>query len=97
MCILSFLLAFFGCIFWTCCSFAADTPDDTQIGVIQYNVKGGQGGWTTSSGILSAQIGIIEHQINSAAVDFIALEQATEMAGLPSPLISDPKWMENNC
>jgi hypothetical protein len=66
-----------------------NTSEKIQIGIIQYNVKGGQGGWTAFNGILKQQIRLITDQINASAVDFLALEQAGEQPGLPGPIISD--------
>lgn len=57
----------------------ADKPP--SIGVIQYNVKGGQGGWTDTDGVLSAQVRIIVNRMRSGAVDFVALEQASATGG----------------
>jgi hypothetical protein len=59
------------------------------IGVIQYNVKGGSGGWKNASGVLDAQFGLIKDQIRSNQVDFIALEQAGDKPGKPEPIISN--------
>jgi hypothetical protein len=61
----------------------------TEIGIIQYNVKGGQGGWTAVNDIVTQQIRLIARQVKLGTVDFIALEQADLQAGVPGPIISD--------
>lgn len=61
-----------------------------SIGIIQYNVKAGQGGWDKVS---SQQIALIANTIKRKQkhnpVDFIALQQADLKPGLPSPPLSD--------
>jgi hypothetical protein len=69
-------------------SWTGNKSKKAQIGIIQYNVKGGQGGWTTAHGVIDAQVRLIVDQVNASSVDFIALEQASERAGSPDPLIS---------
>jgi hypothetical protein len=69
------------------CAGSADEP--STIGVIQYNVKGGFGGWKRANSVLDAQVKLIIDQIRSAPVDFIALEQADDDASIPEPIISD--------
>lgn len=61
----------------------------TEIGIIQYNVKGGQGGWTTANDVVGQQIRLIARQVQQRVVDFIALEQADLQAGVPGPIISE--------
>jgi hypothetical protein len=67
----------------------SDTRIKKQVTILQYNVKGGQGGWTTTHDIINKQVDIIAHPIGNSSVDFIALEQADEKAGLPGPIISE--------
>jgi hypothetical protein len=66
-------------------SYSSNTAEGTQIGIIQYNVKGGQGGWTTVNGVLDKQVQLIANQIKTNGVDFITLEQASEKPGSPDP------------
>lgn len=61
----------------------------TEIGIIQYNVKGGHGGWTHEDGTLEKQINLIVDRVNRSRVDFVALQQADERPGEPGPIISD--------
>src|ERR1700749_4249592 len=70
---------------WGCASHAFE---DAPIGVIQYNVKGGQGGRSTADGVLDKPVSLIVNQINAASVDFLTLEQASESPGLPGTIIS---------
>jgi hypothetical protein len=48
----------------------------TSIGVVQYNVKHGQGGWTDEFDVMRKQIDIIATAVKENAVDFVSLEQA---------------------
>jgi hypothetical protein len=68
--------------------------NDTPVGVIQYNVKGRQGGWIEEGGVMDVQVHLIAEKIKASAVDFVALEQASEMAGSSRTLIS-AKLAEN--
>jgi hypothetical protein len=81
-------LAIFACITagWLSQGFALG---ETQVGIIQYNVKHGQGGWTTDSNVIVKQAGIIVDKVKSASVDFVALEQAGKWQGSVGLLISD--------
>jgi hypothetical protein len=59
----------------------ADSAGQTTIGVMQYNVKGGQGGWTDIDQIRAKQIQLIVNEIKelkakASPIDFITLEQA---------------------
>jgi len=58
------------------------------IGVIQYNVKSGQRGWTTQNDVLDKQTHLVTDEVKSAPVDFIALEQAPEKPGVARSNIS---------
>ena len=60
-----------------------------EIGVLQYNVKGGHGGWTLENDTLQKQIDLIVRHVRRNKVDFIALQQAGLTAGDPGPAISD--------
>jgi hypothetical protein len=71
--------------FW---SDSGETADEAHVGIIQYNVKGGQGGWTKAGGVLDTQVHLIANKIKVSPVDFVALEQAGEIPGAPGPLIS---------
>jgi hypothetical protein len=61
----------------------------SEIGIVQYNVKGGQGGWMAANGVLDKQIDLIFNRIKKGGVDFVTLEQADERAGVPGPILSD--------
>jgi hypothetical protein len=70
-------------VFW---ANSGATYDEATVSIIQYNVKGGQGGWT--GGTLDAQVRLIANEIEDSVVDFVALEQASQ-PGTLGPLISD--------
>lgn len=66
------------------------TAFSETIGVIQYNVKGGQGGWDKAH---KHQVELIAKTISQKKdqdkVDFVALQQADITPGIPDPLLSD--------
>lgn len=60
------------------------------IGVIQYNVKAGQGGWDDNGPVTHIQADLIADTIKKKNVDFVILQSAdAPNAGTPNPLISD--------
>jgi hypothetical protein len=69
--------------------FPAHSGQATEIGIIQYNVKAGQGGWTTVNDVVGQQIRLIAREAKKNIADFIAVEQADLEAGMPGPIISD--------
>lgn len=83
-CLVSFVLA---ALFP--CGFAAVAMADSQIsiGVIQYNAKGGMGGWKTGGEALEAQKSLLMDKINDpknpSPVQFITLVQAS------APVVSE--------
>jgi hypothetical protein len=61
--------------------FPANAVGQTSVGVIQYNVKGGQGGWTEATQTRAKQVQLIVNEVKALrdhanSVDFISLEQA---------------------
>lgn len=82
-------IATFGLLGWMLAfsPITAKAAGQTAVGVIQYNVKGGQGGWTKKGGaqgnedIRAKQVALIVKEISARKaagdpVDFITLEQA---------------------
>ena len=66
----------------------ADPNSRSPTGIIQYNVKGGQGGWTAESQTRVKQVALIINEIKqlkgaAKPIDFITLEQADQ------PLLAD--------
>jgi hypothetical protein len=58
----------------------------TEIGIIQYNTKDGQGGWTSGGDVLGYQLALIAGKIKTDRVDFIALEQAGQQTKISDAL-----------
>ena len=71
----------FGGVLLLATAWSTNSTTQLSVGIIQYNVKGGQGGWEEANDIRRDQIKIIakkikDEQRNKRTVDFVTLEQA---------------------